>query len=94
MFGLRGSRGKTTTDFVQEMLLGWLGTDKSITLERAHHTLGPAKPNQDRAVLIRFLKFQDREFVLSCSNMRDIKHNGSKLSFTQDFSAKTMRQRR
>lgn len=95
MFGLReGEEGSRQLDYVQEMLPGWLGTNKSITLERAHRTLGPAKPNQDRAVLIRFLKFQDWEFVFRCSKMRDIKHNGNKLSFAQDFSAETMRQRR
>ncbi|KAI7789606.1 putative LINE-1 type transposase domain-containing protein 1-like [Triplophysa rosa] len=95
MFGLReGEEGnRQMLDYVQEMLPGWLGTDKSIMLERAHRTLGPAKPNQDRAVLIRFLKFQDREFTFRCSKMRDIKHNGNKLSFAQDFSAETMRQR-
>lgn len=80
--------------YVQEMLLGWLGMDKSFTLERAHRTLGPAKPNQDRAVLIHFLKFQDREFAFHCTKVSDIKHNGNKLSFTQDFSAETMKQRR
>ena len=96
MFGLReGEEGsRQLLDYVQEMLPGWLGTDKSIALERVHRTLGPAKPNQDRAVLIRFLKFQDREFVFRCSKVRDIKHNGNKLSFAQDFSAETMRQRR
>ena len=76
MFGLReGVEGnRQMLDFLQEMLPGWLDTDKSIMLERAHHrTLGPANSNQDRAVLIRFLKFQDREFVFSCSKMRDIK---------------------
>ncbi len=95
MFGLReGKEGsRQLLDYVQEMLPGWLGIDKSIMLERAHRTSGPAKPNQDRAVLIRFLKFQDRELVFYCSKVRDIKHNGNKLSFAQDFSAETMRQR-
>lgn len=38
MFGLReGEEGnRQLLDYVQEMLPGWLGTDKSITLERAH----------------------------------------------------------
>ncbi len=35
---------------------------KSFMLERVHRTL--ATPNQNRPVLIRFLKFQDKEFVL------------------------------
>lgn len=29
-----------------------------------------------------------------CSKVHDIKHNGNKLSFAQDFSTETMRQRR
>lgn len=96
MFGLKeGDEGsRQLLDYVQEMLPGWLNTDRSFPLERAHRTLGPAKPNQDRAVLIRFLKFQDREYVFRSSKARDIKHNGNKLSFAQDFSAETMRQRR
>lgn len=81
MFGLReGEEGnRQLLDYVQEMLPGWLGTDTPIMLERAHQTLGPAKQNQDRPVLIHFLKFQDREFVFRCSKVRDIKHNENKL---------------
>lgn len=81
MFGLReGEEGnRQLLDYVQEMLPGWLGTDTPIMLERAHQTLGPAKQNQDRPVLIHFLKLQDREFVFRCSKVRDIKHNGNKL---------------
>lgn len=40
-------------------LPSWLGTATSSTLKRIHLTLGPAKQNQDRAVLIRFLKFKN-----------------------------------
>lgn len=38
-----------------------LAPDKSFTLERIHRTLAPGK--QNRAVLIGFLKFQEKELV-------------------------------
>lgn len=51
-------------DYIQHM---WLGLDgaKSLTLERAHCTLARPRPDQNRAVIIRFLRFQDREFVFN-----------------------------
>lgn len=98
LFGLKeGAEGKRPLlDFIHDMLPQWLGTetDRSFILERAHRTLAPANPNTNRAVLIRFLKYQDREFVLRSTKQRDIAHDGSKLAFTPDFSAETMRQRR
>lgn len=97
LFGLReGAEGsQPLLDFIQSMLPRWLelDADRTFTLERAHRTLAPPKPNQDRAVLIRFLKFQDREFVFRSVKQRDITHEGNKLFFAQDLSAETMRQR-
>lgn len=51
-------------DYIQHM---WLGLDgaKSLTLERAHRTLARPRPDQNRAVIIRFLRFQDRECVFN-----------------------------
>ncbi|KAJ8333914.1 hypothetical protein SKAU_G00412330 [Synaphobranchus kaupii] len=98
MFGLKeGAEGsRPLLDFVHDKLPQWLGlgSDKSFTLERVHRTLAPANPNHNRAVLIRFLKFQDKELVLRSTKQRDITHDGSKLSFAQDLSAETIRQRR
>lgn len=72
LFGLReGAEGsRPLLEFMQEMLPRWLGSDtgRSFILERVHRTLAPPKPNQDRAVLIRFLQFQDREFVFDPLN--------------------------
>lgn len=98
LFGLKeGAEGtRPVLDFIKEMLPQWLGTepDRAFTLERAHRTLAPAIPNQNRAVLLRFLNYQDKEFVLRATRQRDITHDGSKLAFAQDFSAETMRRRR
>lgn len=97
LFGLReGAEGnQTLLDFIQKMLPRWLelDTDRTFILERAHRTLAPQKANQNRAVLIRFLKFQDREFVFRSTKQCDIMHEGNKLLFVQDLSAETMRQR-
>lgn len=98
LLGLReGAEGtQTLFDFVNNMLPRWLGLapDKTFTLERVHRTLGPAKPNQSRAVLIRFLKFQEKESVYQATRRRDITHDGAKISFSQDLSAETVRVRR
>ncbi|XDV21840.1 hypothetical protein PO909_026860 [Leuciscus waleckii] len=77
------------------MLPQWLGNepDRVFILERAHRTLASAVPNQNRAVLLRFLNYQDKEFVLRSTRQRDITHDGSKLAFVQDFSAETIRRR-
>lgn len=98
LFGLRGSAegSRRLLDFVQDMLPVWLGLDSSqpLVLERAHRTLGEVRPNQHRAVIIRFLKFQDKELALRSAKNREITHDGSKLYFTQDVSVETMKQRR
>ncbi len=94
LFGLKegGEGTRPPSDFINDMLPQWLGTapDRAFTLERAHRTLAPAAPNHNRAILIRFLNYQDKEFVLRSTGQRDITHGGSKLAFIQDFSAETI----
>ncbi|KAK1875981.1 LINE-1 retrotransposable element ORF1 protein [Dissostichus eleginoides] len=96
LFGSReGAEGQQTLlNFVNDMLTRWLELtpDRALTLERVHRTLASGKPNQHRAV--RFLKFQEKEFVYRESRRRDITHDGGKISFAQDFSAETVRIRR
>lgn len=95
LFGLRESAEgqRPLLEFIREMLPRWLETDRSFIIERAHRTLAPPKPNQHRAVIIRFLNFQDREFVFRSTKQRNIQYDGNKLFFTQDLSAETIRQR-
>ena len=71
-----------------------LGPDESFVLERVHRTMATGKPEQNRAVLIRVLKFQDKEMVYRKSQQMDITHDGAKLTFKQDISAETARIRR
>ncbi|KAK1875987.1 LINE-1 retrotransposable element ORF1 protein [Dissostichus eleginoides] len=96
LFGSReGAEGQQTLlNFVNDMLTRWLELTpvRALTLERVHRTLASGKPNQHRAV--RFLKFQEKEFVYRESRRRDITHDGGKISFAQDFSAETVRIRR
>lgn len=81
--------------YVQRMLPIWLGLDaaKTFTLERAHRTLARPRPDQSRAVIIRFLRFQDREVVFNTSKQRSLTHDGHKIFFAQDLSAGTMKAR-
>ena len=90
LFGLREqAEGEPLFDFVNDTLPRLLGCpDKTFTLERVHRTL--AKPNQNRVVLVRFLRFQKKDFVYHEVRKREIMHDDGKLSFSQDLSAETM----
>ncbi len=81
-------------DFIKDMLPRWTDTtpDTPFSLERVHRTLAPAKPNQHRPVLIRFLKFQEKELVFRSTRRWEITYDGNRLYFSEDFSAETMRQ--
>lgn len=92
--GAEGTRPMLS--YIQHMMPTWLGPDaanKPLTLERAHRSLAKPRPDQNRAVLIRFLHFQDREFVFRTAKQRVITHEGHKIFFAQDFSAETMKKR-
>ncbi|KAI4806374.1 hypothetical protein KUCAC02_017201 [Chaenocephalus aceratus] len=98
LFGIRegAEAQQTLLNFVNDMLTRWLELtpDRALTLERVHRTLASGKPNQHRAVIVRFFKFQEKEFVYRESRRRDITHDRGKISFVQDFSAETVRIRR
>lgn len=76
-------KSQPMVEYIQHMLPLWLKLDasKSFVLERAHRTLARPKPGQNRAVIIRFLMFQDREFVFRSSKQLVITHEGHKLFF-------------
>ncbi len=92
LYGIRGgAKGqKPLLEFIRDMLAKLLGPDKSFALEPVHRTLASGKPNQNRAILIHFLKFEEKEFFNRESSQRDIMHNGVKISFEQDLSAETV----
>lgn len=91
MFGLKkgAESSHPLLDFMLPMWLA-LGADISFTRERVYRMLAPANPNYNRVVVICFLKFQDKEFVLCSMRHRDVMLDGSTLTFTQDLSAKTI----
>uniref|UniRef100_A0AAV2LV34 L1 transposable element RRM domain-containing protein n=1 Tax=Knipowitschia caucasica TaxID=637954 RepID=A0AAV2LV34_KNICA len=92
-----GTEGtQSMLSYIQHKMPLWLGLDPAdtpFTIERAHRTLGRPKPGQNRAVLIRFLRFQDREVVFLKAKQRTITHEGHTIFFAQDFSAETMKKR-
>lgn len=96
MFGLKeGAEGKPPLlDFRNDMLPQWLDTktDRTFILEGAHCTLASAVPNQNRPFLLRFLKYQDKEFVPCSIRQWEFTPNGSKLALVQDFSVETIQQ--
>lgn len=98
IFGLKeGAEGvQTLLTFVTDMLPQWLGLppDRTFALERVHRTLADRKPNQNRAVLVRFLNFQEKEFVYRQARKSEIKHDGARITFAQDLSAETLRTQR
>lgn len=86
-------KNQPMTEYIQRMLPLWLDLEgtKSFTLERAHRTLAKPRPDQNRAVIIRFLRFQDRDFVFNTSKQRSLTHEDHKIFFAQNFSAETMK---
>uniref|UniRef100_A0A3B5LHZ3 L1 transposable element RRM domain-containing protein n=1 Tax=Xiphophorus couchianus TaxID=32473 RepID=A0A3B5LHZ3_9TELE len=92
-----GAEGSTSlVDFLQSALpaLVDLPADfPSLEIERAHRALAPApdpgKP--PRSVLVRFLRFSQREAVLRAAlKKRDIRHGGSQLRFYPDLSSEVL----
>lgn len=80
-------------DYIQHMLPIWPDDTRLFTLERVHRTLTRPRPDRSRAVIIRFLRFQDHEFVFNTSKQRSLSHDGHKIFFAQDLSAETMKAR-
>uniref|UniRef100_A0A087XKV9 L1 transposable element RRM domain-containing protein n=1 Tax=Poecilia formosa TaxID=48698 RepID=A0A087XKV9_POEFO len=86
-------------DFLQSTLPALVGLPSdfpSLEIERAHRALSPVPPGQTpRSVLVRFLRFSQREFVLRAAlKKRDIRHDGSQLRFYPDLSSEVLRKRR
>jgi len=87
-------------DFLQTTLPTLIGLPADyppLEIERAHRALAPA-PAPDkppRSVLVRFLRYSQREAVLRAAlKKRDIHHSGSLLRFYPDLSAEVLRRRR
>lgn len=87
-------------DFLQTTLPTLVGLPSdypTLEIERAHRALAPA-PAPDkppRSVLVRFLRFSQRDAVLRAAmKKRDIYHDGSQLRIYPDLSVEVLRRRR
>uniref|UniRef100_A0A673W4H9 L1 transposable element RRM domain-containing protein n=1 Tax=Salmo trutta TaxID=8032 RepID=A0A673W4H9_SALTR len=78
-------------------VLGIINFTKPLEIERAHRTSAP-KPRPDeplRAILIRFLHFQDTEKILQLARANgDIPIDGKRVSLFPDMSADLARRRK
>lgn len=97
-----GCEGTNPVKFFTDWLPSTLGTDSfpdPIIIERAHRALFPRPPpdKKPRPVLIRFLKYQDRERVLRAAASKErntIQHDGTPVMLFPDMSPAVARRRK
>lgn len=87
------------SQYLREMIPKWLDLsfDLRLEIERAHRSFGPAPGVNDppRSVLVRFLRYTDRERILQAAlKKRQIIHEGKQVRFFQDLSVEVMRKRK
>lgn len=94
------SEGRDPVRFFTQWIpdvLGIINFTKPLEIERAHRTSAP-KPRPEeppRAVLVRFLRFQDREKILQLARAKgDITFDGKRVSLFPDMSADLARRRK
>lgn len=86
--------------YLQDMIPKWLDLpvgSSVLDIERAHRspTFASANPNSaPRSILVRFLRFADKETILKAAMKKTITHNGSELRFYSDLSAGLLQKRR
>lgn len=92
------SEGRNIFKFVQQSLPGWLNLtlDSPLEIERVHRSLQllPAPGKPPRPVLIRFLRFRDREMILGAAKKTTLREGDAKLTLRQDLSAEVRRKRK
>lgn len=86
-------------DFLQPILPALVGSTTDfppLEIERAHRAApAPAPDKPPRSILVRFLRYSQKEAVLrAASKKRNIVHGGSQLRFYQDLSVEVLRRRR
>lgn len=86
--------------FLRDMIPKWLDLPAdfpALDIERAHRspTFVPNSRNPaPRSVLVRFLRFTDKEEILKVALKKTVSHNGSELRFYSDLSADLLQKRR
>uniref|UniRef100_A0A8C1Z057 Uncharacterized protein n=1 Tax=Cyprinus carpio TaxID=7962 RepID=A0A8C1Z057_CYPCA len=95
----KGAEGRDTVEFFKTWLPSVLGEENfgaPIIIERAHRVPAVRIPGKAlRPILIRFLRFQDRESILRIAREKaPISVDGKRVSFFSDFSSEVMNRRR
>ncbi|ROL35187.1 LINE-1 retrotransposable element ORF1 protein [Anabarilius grahami] len=86
--------------FLRDMIPKWLDLPAdfpALDIERAHRspTFASNNPNSaPRSILVRFLRFTDKEEILKVALKKTVTHNGSELRFYSDLSAGLLQKRR
>ncbi len=95
-----GSEGSDPVKFFSEWLPNVLGAQhfsEQLEIERAHHTLNP-EPNPDkppRPILVRLLRYQDREKILRLAKQKgEITMDGKIISIFPDMSPDLAKRRK
>lgn len=87
------------TSFLRSSIPKWLdlpADSLALDIERAHRspTFAPSNPNSTpRSVLIRFLRFTEKETVLRAALKKTINHEGAELRFYSDLSTSVLQKR-
>lgn len=90
------------TSFLRSSIPKWLdlpADSLALDIERAHrsHTFAQSNVNLNsspRSVLIRFLRFTEKETVLRSALKKTINHEGAELRFYSDLSTSVLQKRR
>lgn len=93
------SEGQYLFKYIQQKIPEWLNLmlDQPLEIERAHRSLQPRpEPGKPpRPILIRFLRFRDREMIFQAAKKKTALCEGeAKLTFRQDLSAEVRRKRK
>lgn len=90
-----GAEGRDMQGFVQKLLTEALdvGTARDLEIERAHRA--GRRGGRDRHLLVRFLRFGDREAVLRAAREKErVEWQGKRISFFQDLSQDVIQRRK
>ncbi|KAG7472971.1 hypothetical protein JOB18_014765 [Solea senegalensis] len=90
----RSEKDQDPTKFVSNLLMEVTGPDvfnNPPEIERAHRSLGPrpgdAGAGKPRALIVKFLRFQEKETVLRWARQHKMDYRGSELRVYPDISA-------
>lgn len=99
IYGVKeGLEGSSMISFVEDLLKTQLdlgGVD--LQLQRAHRSLAFKPQNEEappRSIIVNFLQFSVKELVLKAAWAKELKLQGKRVSFSQDYPTEVMAKRR